>query len=61
MRLASSYVNANEGNVNWGFFNVNGDEVNNDENFWNSNDGANNTYYGLRPVASKKLWYGLLR
>ena len=53
--LASDYVNANNNNANWGLRNVNGTNVNNN-NLYNSNGNENSN--GVRPVDSKKLWYG---
>ena len=52
--LASSYVNAHEGGVGWGFFYVGGHRVYSDGYFWDSDGGADSTYYGLRPVVSLK-------
>ena len=58
--LGSSYVNANDGYVNFGVRNVNSGNVGGN-NLWRSYDGANSTSRGVRAVASKKLWLLLLR
>ena len=59
--LASSYVNANSNNSNFGLRNVNSDGNVNNYNLWNSNGNTNNPSLGVRAVASKKLWLLLLR
>ena len=56
VRLGSRYVNANTNNVNFGVRKVNNGNVNN-YNLFNSNGNANNNNNGVRPAASKKLWY----
>ena len=50
--LASSYVNANSNNSNFGLRNVNSDGNVNNYNLWNSNGNTNNPSLGVRAVVS---------
>ena len=57
MWLASSGVNANSNNCNFGPGNVNEGNVNSYNDLFNSNGNANDNWLGVRPVASINCGY----
>lgn len=53
VRLGSRYSNVNPNNANFGVYNVNDGNVN-DNNLVNSDNGENDWDAGVRPLDSKK-------